>query len=299
MDDDLIPSFPYTICLCDGDEFNCIRNHTLVIETYPVQQFPIFVTVLGNWQREIPVRLTVTHAPGTETKLDIKGCTKVYTLEHPMGPAPGSWHELSLKTLLISNDTVLQRVITVHVYNGCSPGLQYEHEQCECNPFLKQHSFTCTITTTTTTYKAGWPHYWIGIAEEHVLISPGCPLFFCNLVLQSGLAIHNKSDNNLQCNNGRQGLLCSECPSGYSSVFGSFKCKECSSVWLLQLPLYAFAGIFIVALLFLFNLTLLQGTIMSVVLYTNIMGLMAEFLQEHAWGPLFFLLSVLNLQSGA
>ena len=299
IDDDLIPSFPYAICLCDGDELNCIRNHTLVIDTYPVQQFPIFVTVLGDWQREIPVRLTVTHAPGTEIKLDIKGCTKVYTLEHPMGPAPGSRHELSLKTSLISNDTVLRRVIAVRVFNSCSPGLQYKHEHCVCNPFLKQQHFTCTIVTNTTTYKAERPHYWIGIEEEHVIISLRCPIFFCNSALQSGLTIDSKRGGNRQCNNGRQGLLCSECPSGYSSVFGSFKCKECSSVWLLQLPLYAFAGIFIVALLFLFNLTLLQGTIMGAVLYTNIVGLMADFLQEHAWGPIFFLLSVLNLQSGA
>ena len=299
IDEKTVPSFPYAICLCDGDEFNCIRNHTLVIETYPVQQFPIFVTVLGDWQREIPVRLTVTHTQlGTETTLNIEGCTQfqVHTLEHPKGPAPGSRHELSLKASL--SGIALQKSIAIHVYD-CSPGLQYIHNQCECNTFLKQHHFTCNIVNNTTTYKADRAHYWIGVEEEHVIISPSCPIFFCNSALQSGLTLDSKSDDGLQCNNGRRGLLCSECPSGYSSVFGSFKCKECSSVLLLQLPLYAFAGIFIVALLFLFNLTLLQGTIMSVVLYTNIMGLMAEFLQEHAWGPLFFLLSVLNLQSGA
>ena len=298
MDDELIPSFPYAICLCDGDELNCIRNHTLVIETYPVQQPPILVTVLGDWQREIPVRLTVALTQlGTETKLDVKGCTELQV--HPKAPAPGSWHELSLKASLMNSDAVLQKSIAIRVFNGCSPGLQYEHEQCECNPFLKRHSFTCTIVTNTTRYKAERPHYWIGIEEEQVTISSYCPLFFCNSVLQSGLAIHNKSDNNLQCNNGRQGLLCSECPSGYSSVLGSFKCKQCSSVWLLQLPLYAFGGIFIVAVLFLFNLTLLQGTIMGVVLHANIMGLMADFLREHAWGPLFFLLSLLIMQFGA
>ena len=37
---------------------------------------------------------------------------------------------------------------------------------------------------------------------------------------------------------------------------------------------------------------------MGVMLYTNIMGLMADYLQEQAWAPLFFLLSVLNLQPG-
>ena len=303
MDKERAPSFPYAICLCDGNELNCIRNHTLVIETYPIQQPPVIsVTVLGDWQRDIPVWLTVTLIQlGIETKLAIEGCTplQVHTLEHPKGPAPGSWHELSLKASVIHSDIVLQKHMAIRVFNGCSPGLQYKHEQCACNTFLEHHSFTCTIKTNTTIYKAERPHYWIGIEEELVLISPRCPSFFCNSVLQTGLTIDGKKSNNLQCNNGRQGLLCSECPSGHSSVFGSFKCNKCSSVWLLQLPLYAVGGIFIVALLFLFNLTLLQGTIMGVVLYTNIMALVADFLHEHAWSPLFFLLSVLNLQSGA
>ena len=302
MNEDVIPSFPYAICLCDDDEPKCIRNHTLVIETYPVQRFPIFVTVLGDWQHEIPVKLTVALAQTeTETKLEtyIKGCTKVHTLEGPKIPAPGTTHQLSLNATLLDSEVVLQKCIDVRVFNGCSPGLQYNGEQCECKPFLRQHRFTCTIRTNTTTYKAKQSHYWIGIAEDHLVFSPSCPMFFCNLALQSGITLGNNSDGSLQCSNGRQGLLCSECPSGYSSVFGSFKCKECSSVWLLQLPLYALGGVFIVAILFLFNLTLLQGTIMGVVLYTNIMGLMEDFLHERAWGPLFFLLSVLNLQSGA
>ena len=300
MDQELTPSFPYVICLCDinGDELNCIRNYTLVIVTYPVQQFPIFVTVLGDWQRDIPVTVTLPQ-PGPEKVLDIKGCTKVHTLEHPNGTAPGSRHELPLKASLRSSDAILHRILVIDVFNSCSPGLQFKDEQCVCNQFLKQHHFTCTIRNNTTTYKAEWSYYWIRIEGQHVILSPSCPIFFCNSVLQSGLTLDKNSDDILQCINGRRGLLCSECPSGYSSVFGSFKCKECSSVWLLQLPLYALGGIFIVALLFLFNLTLLQGTIMGVVLYTNIMGLMGDFLQEHAWGPLFFLLSVLNLQSGA
>ena len=323
MNEEVIHSFPYAICLCDGDELNCIGSHTLMIETYPVKEYPIFVTVLGDWQVEIPVRLTVTHTQttigdgqheipaklsvphtqtATETTLYLKGCTKVHTLEHPNGPAPGSRHKLTLQASLIdSGKDIFQRFMSVQVFNGCSPGLQYSDKQCVCNIFLEQHHFTCTINimSNTTTYKAEQSHYWMDIVDTHVLLSPNCPIFFCNSVLQSGLTLDNSIDNTLQCINGRQGLLCSECPSGYSSVFGSFTCKECSSVWLLQLPLYALGGIFIVALLFLFNLTLLQGTIMGVVLYTNIMGLMRDFLQKHAWGPLFFLLSVLNLQSGA
>ena len=301
LDEERMPSFPYAICLCDDDELNCVRNHTLVIDTYPVRELPILVTVLGDWQHKIVVRLTVTLTQ-TGTVTEVEGCTKVHTLGpagHTLGPAPGSRHEMSLKASLLNSNAILERNIIVQVFNSCSPGLQYKYDRCVCNTFLEQHHFVCTIMTNRTKYKAERPHYWIGIKEEHVLISPSCPVFFCNSALQSGLTIDTESSNSLQCNNGRRGLLCSECTSGYSSVFSSFKCKKCSSLWLFQLPLYAIGGIFIVALLFLLNLTLLQGTIMGVMLYTNIMGLMADFLQEQAWAPLFFLLSVLNLQSGA
>ena len=308
MDEERIPSFPYAICLCDGDKLNCIRKRTLVMHTYPVQTFQLFVTVLGDWQCAIPVKLTVTiPKPQTVSRLDINGtgCTEVNTFENRMGLAPGSKYEVTMSLNLAHTAVVavLERVIIVHVFNSCSPGLQYNQhaQQCVCNTFLEKEGFTCTFRTSTnaTTYTAEQSHYWIGIVDNHVILSPNCPVFFCNSVLQSGVTIDSSTDGNMQCSHGRQGVLCSECPSKYSSVFGSFKCKRCSSVWLLQLPLYALAGIFIVALLFLLNLTLLQGTIMGVVLYANITGIMKDFLQEHSWGPLFFLLSILNFQSGA
>ena len=297
MDKELIPSYPYVICLCDGEEVNCIRNHTFVIETYPVQQFPISVYVMADWQQVIPAYFNVVVKSATYSyQLDMN-CTKVYTLEHL---APGTSHQLSLEAATTADDdAILIRRLNIQVVNSCSQGLVYEQHSCACNAFLKQHMFTCIVRTNTTTYRSGQPHYWIGMEEKHLLLSSNCPSFYCNsAVLLGGLTLNERTQNQ-QCNNGRQGLLCSECPSGYSSVFGSFQCKKCSSVWLLQLPLYVFGGIFIVAFLFLLNLTLLQGTIIGVVLYTNIMGLMADFLQEHAWGPLFFIQSVLNLQSGA
>ena len=292
-----IPSYPYFICLCDGDELNCIRNRTLVIHTYPVQQFPISVCVVGDWQQVIPVTFTVVLDVG-KYRTSILDCTKVHTLENSIA-TPGSSHRISLEASLQEDDVILERNLVVKVFNGCPSGLVYGEHGCGCNAFLRQHNFTCAIKTNTTTYKTELPHYWIGMTRNHLIISLNCPSTYCHSdALQKGLTL-DETTQNKQCNNGRQGLFCSECPPGYSSVLGSFKCTECSSVWLLQLPLYALGGIFTVALLLLFNLTLLQGTIMGVVLYTNIMELMTDFLQEHAWEPLFFLLSVLNLQSGA
>ena len=310
MDEEPIPSYPYAICLCIDGKLNCIRNHTLVIHTYPVQNFPLSVLVLGDWQYLLPVQLKVKFNANGSTHtyhLSEKNCTNVYKLQHS---TPGSSYYFRMQASLAAENVfilqasekyhgVLTKDLMVKVFNSCSPGLVYKKYECTCNTFLKDHMFTCTQRTITATYRTDQPHYWIGKKGKYTFLSPNCPSFYCNsAALQNGLTL-DESTPNQQCINDRQGLLCSECPTGYSSVFGSYKCKECSSAWLLQLPLHALGGIFIVAILFLFNLTLLQGTIMGVVLYTNIMGLMGDLLQEHAWGPLFFLLSVLNLQSGS
>ena len=304
MEEEPIPSYPYVICLCIDDEFNCIRNQTLEIEMYPVQAFPISVQVMGDWKRVLPVTFWVNGdgAIYTDT-LNKTNCTEVYSLRNP---TPGSSHHISLEAYLdyyehwpfAMYNGIIDNQLLIKVFNSCSPGLVYKQHECTCNAFLKHHMFTCTVRITTTTYRADQPHYWIGKIGINVFLSANCPTIYCNsAVLQSGLTL-DETTQNQQCINDHRGLLCSECPSGYSSVFGSYKCKECSSVWLLQLPLHALGGIIIVAGLFLLNLSLLQGTIIGVVLYTNIMGLMGDFLQEHAWGPLFFLLSVLNLQPG-
>ena len=302
MDEEPIPSYPYVICLCIDGELNCIRNHTMVIETYPVQA--ISVQVMGDWQCVLPVKFKVDGDGATHTDtLSEEICTKVYMLKNP---TPGSSHYISLKAYLASDGPVglsmyngiIYNHLLIKVFNSCSPGLVYKEYKCTCNAFLRHHMITCTVRTTTTTYRADQPHYWIGKKGNYVFLSPNCPALFCNsAALQSGLTL-DESTQNQQCINDHCGVLCRECPLGYSSVFGSYKCKECSSVWLLQLPLHALGGIIIVAGLFLLNFTLRQGTIIGVVLYTNIMGLIGDSLQKHAWGPLLFLLSVLNLQPG-
>ena len=297
VDKGKLPSYPYFICLCNDGENKCIQNYPPVLDTYPVKQFPILVNVMGDWQQAIPVTFRADDA-GSCRYRTVLGCSEVHTLGHL---TPGSSHHISLQASLQGDNVVLVRKLVVNVFNSCAPGLVYNKSEssCVCNATLRHHSFTCVIKTNTTTYKTKLPHYWIGMKGKHLIVSPNCPLTYCNSdILQSGLTLDNNTQN-LQCTNGHRGLLCSECPSGYSSVFGTFKCKQCSSVWLLQLPLYALSGIFIVALLFLLNLTLLQGTVLGVMLYANIMELMTDFIQEHARGPLFFLLSVLNLQSGA
>ena len=165
MDEEPIPSYPYAICLCIDGELNCIRNDVLVVDIYPVQNFPISVQVLGDWQQLLPVKLKVYGSSATNSyQLNEKNCTEVYNLGQP---TPGSSHFLVLQAYLVADNYVdtsryrglLDRDLVVNVFNSCSPGLVYKQDKCTCNTFLKQHMFTCTQRTTATTYRTDQPHY--------------------------------------------------------------------------------------------------------------------------------------------
>ena len=67
------------------------------------------------------------------------------------------------------------------------------------------------------------------------------------------------------CLANREGLLCSQCSPGYSVVFGSNECKECSSWWLLMIIVYAVSGPVLIYLLYALRLTLTTGTLNGII----------------------------------
>ena len=67
------------------------------------------------------------------------------------------------------------------------------------------------------------------------------------------------------CLANREGLLCSQCSPGYSVVFGSNECKECSNWWLLMIIVYAVSGPVLIYLLYALRLTLTIGTLNGII----------------------------------
>ena len=61
----------------------------------------------------------------------------------------------------------------------------------------------------------------------------------------------------MQCQFNRSGVLCGHCQQGFSAVFGSPRCKQCSNVYLLITMPLAIAGIVLVIILFALNLTVI------------------------------------------
>ena len=85
------------------------------------------------------------------------------------------------------------------------------------------------------------------IGDPGVIVHSNCPFDYCKNLKQQYLDLQYPDD---QCAFGRSGILCGKCPTNFSHVFGTSKCKDCSNVWtVLVLSLFILTGIGLVVLL--------------------------------------------------
>ena len=74
------------------------------------------------------------------------------------------------------------------------------------------------------------------------------------------------------CIDNREGLLCSQCPHGYSVVYGSYECKQCSNWWLFTIIIYAVIGPLLIYLFYVLKLTLTTGSLNGIIFCIQILG---------------------------
>ena len=139
---------------------------------------------------------------------------------------------------------------------------------------------------------------WISpIAPNVYQACPQCPFDYC-LPYSSH---HILSNPNSQCQFKRSGLLCGHCLRGLSSVFGSSHCKHCSSVYLLLIIPIAVAGIAIVLMLFIFNLTVTEGNVNPFIFYVNIISINSTLFfppSHQSFNPAYVAVSLATLDLG-
>ena len=124
--------------------------------------------------------------------------------------------------------------------------------------------------------------FWIAVTDTDdgnftYLFFPNCPMGYCqssDKLIHVNLSHTNGSD--VQCANNHAGLLCGKCQLHYSLSLGSSKCIKCHKEWrreLIGIIIAALsAGIFLVAIILVLNLTVAVGTLNSVIFYANIVS---------------------------
>ena len=179
----------------------------------------------------------------------------------------------------------------------CPIGFIKINSICQCHPFLYQFGIKCNINDQTllrhpNTWLAPTPHN-----NSYVYsLSLQCPFHYC-LPHSSHLSFANP---NSQCQFNRSGILCGHCQQGLSAVFGSSHCQPCSNIYLLLILPIAIAGLVLVLLLVVLNLTVAEGTINAFILYVNIISINTAvfFPKVSKFTPAYIFISIVNLDLG-
>ena len=181
------------------------------------------------------------------------------------------WCMLCLKTVTQSQDN---RVYSFNItLQECPPGLVHYNGVCICDPELNSavKELICNFDNTLIRPQYSWisavrvAHNVIEIAYTNE-----CYLDYCSKSITTNF---NVSDPDVQCSGNRAGIACGRCAEGLSAVFGTSRCKRCTNMWLLLIPVLAVAGVLLVWLLFALNLTVVDGHIYGYILYVNILSL--------------------------
>ena len=144
----------------------------------------------------------------------------------------------------------------------CPVGFQLVRGRCICHETLLSNNIKkCSIYNGTALINRPNP-YWIGLSNSSILLHNHCPFDYCqprdtNITLDSP---------HTQCRYQRSGALC----GGGLSVFFS-ECKNCSNVYLMSISVFILAGMALVFLLTLLNMTVSVGTLNGLILFANIL----------------------------
>ena len=266
------------ICLCSqSDHINIDCYSEELGPFYPGEAVSIyfaltFLHTTISVQLEKYQDLSISSCKGTKSSVVIRSreCKNTrFTIMHENG----IWCELFLRTMPLHMYSPFTKT-WIDIYTitllPCPKGfLLHSEGYCWCDPILSSYipSLThCNIDDQTIPRPA---NSWISahtVNNSHSYhVSLHCPFDYC-LPHSSHL---NLSTPDSQCQFNRSGLLCGQCQQGLSAVFGSSQCKQCSNVYLLIIIPIGIAGLVLVLLLFILNLTVTNGDINAFLLYVN------------------------------
>ena len=153
--------------------------------------------------------------------------------------------------------------------SACPIGFSLDSDigECRCNAKLQVRlkGIICSISQLTFTLPI---NAWMSKTTEgdEIMYTRFCFSDYCTLLPQRIITLDNAD---YQCLSGRTGIACGQCARGLSTVFGTSRCKKCSNFGLFSIPLFAAAGMLLVTMLFVLNLTALNGNIYGFIVFVN------------------------------
>jgi predicted outer membrane repeat protein len=269
-----ITSQPYRICFCESTHSTC--HHSKIVKISRGQKFLLSIQAIA--QKDTSIAGEITAQTGVYARIHLNQviqnvsnkCTNLtYNFYSSLDR-----DELRLTTQgSCGSSGTIQAIISVVLFPCPHPFIQ-SNEECVCDKRLAKYSNVhCTIDEYNNSYvnKESGTDFWMSASYNNgsydgLILYKTCPAEYCQAE-----AVAVSLDNlDVQCGQNREGLLCGECISNYSLMFGSSRCQDCSNTYLLLLLPFAVAGIALVAFLSILRLTVATGMINSIILYANI-----------------------------
>ena len=287
-----VSSEPVRVCPCENNVVNCsLQTHNVsvkqgnpfTIQLSAVDQ--VYQSVSATIQSELkevslPKNQTIQRIDSQCSNLDYQAffpsVSEIYKLIiYARGPCD---------SIGISNLTVNIKVLKC----SCGPGFMREDlsTKCLCVCDKRDKVFSTYIkecnSSIDSVIRKGvfWITYLNNSESEdnsssRYFIYPYCPLGYCQSPSKSvpvNLSQPNGSD--AQCAHNRSGLLCGRCKPNFSLSLGSSKCISCPRNWQVLLAgiiiAAFFAGILLVFIILMLNLTVAVGAVNSIIFYANI-----------------------------
>lgn len=300
MDKRIISSKPVSICFCNStgpDTHNC-SIESVSVRVMKGQMFNVSVVAVNQMNQtlsNIPIYASLGDpesgrmGEGQMVQTTANSCANLnFTINS----------RKSTEDLILyaegpcKNATRSRKTINIH-FSKCKCPIGFSPNQsmksscsCKCDSRL-QHYITNCNSSTHTLEREG--NFWITYILRNTsnaseggdyLIYPNCPFDYCVQPRSKKVQINLNSTidgSDAQCANSRSGLLCGACQPNVSLSLGSSHCIPCSGKsWQRNLAVLVvvsvLAGIGLVVLIFILNLTVAQGTLNGLIFYANIIG---------------------------
>ena len=313
---DNVSSSPVRVCLCIDSKYdNCTHQHYKAQvkkgETFPLSL--IAVDQIGHpVNATIQASLTFTDSSLAEGQLFRKISAKCTDL----GFNIASPHSLEKLTIYASDgpckdSAPSSTIVEIHFLScSCPIGLQIFGKSttnctCECHSNISRYMEHCDSHSGSLVKRLqsrAWISYINGTELTGYLVYPNCPLDYC-LLTSPPVNLNQPNGADAQCAFNRSSLLCGSCQPGLSLSLGSSRCLSCPSYWpaLFTTATIAasLAGIALVTLLLVLNMTVAIGTLNGLIFYANVVHANKNILlpfQETNFITVF--VSWLNLELG-
>ena len=313
-----VSSEPVRVCHCTNNTtYNCMASQSPnIIMTRKGDAFKVLLVAVD--QLDQPVNATIqTSLKFADSEL----------LEGQLNEIPAECTELTFN--VVSQDQ--SETLSLYASDGpcknaelstakieinflpcsCPIGLQVSDSEtnclCECHSNISQYVEQCD-SISGSLVKIPQSRVWIDYINdtEDYLLYPNCPFDYC-LSNSSDYKVNfnepNGSGADAQCAFSRSSRLCGSCQSSHSLSLGSSHCLQCSDYWpavFIAITIAAIlAGIALVALLLVLNMTVAVGTLNGLIFYANVVYANKSILlpfQETNFLTVF--ISWLNLELG-